>query len=122
MIGIASGFSLETFASYSALGGTIIFIPVLLAALALPRMYPARYAASSFRLTGFWLYFCPVVGIAISLFFSVVILIDLKSAWKIALFLLFILSGIAYYVRRARFLRAQGADPALLRAGAEWVD
>ena len=122
MIGIASGFSLETFASYSALGGIIIFIPVLLAALVLPKMYPERYAASSFKLSGFWLYACSVVGIVISLFFSVVILVDLKSGWKISLFLVFILSGVAYYALRARFLRARGADPALLTAPANWTD
>ncbi|MCX5762663.1 MAG: APC family permease [Gemmatimonadetes bacterium] len=122
MIGIASGFSLETFASYAALGSIIIFIPVLLAALALPTLYPLQYAASSFKLSGFWLAFCAVVGIAISLFFSLVILIDLKSAGKIALFLVFILSGVVYYVLRARVLRGRGADPALLKAAIKWTD
>ena len=122
MLGIASGFSLETFASYSALGGIIIFIPVLLAALVLPTRYPQRYAASSFKLSGFWLHACCVVGIAISVFFSVVILIDLKSGWKISLFLVFILSGAVYYALRARFLRGRGADPALLKASSEWAE
>lgn len=121
MLGILSGFSLETFASYSALGGILIFIPVLLAALVLPNRYPDRYAASSFKLKGFWLYFCPVVGIAVALFFSTAILADLKSAWKITFFLMFVLSGVLYYLLRARVLRRRGADPASLKATAAWA-
>jgi basic amino acid/polyamine antiporter, APA family len=122
MIGIVSDFSLETFASYSALGGIVIFIPVLMASLVLPKRYPEKYAASSFRLRGFWLYFCPVVGIAIALFFGLIILVDLKSAWKIIFFLLFILTGIAYYILRARFLAKKGMSPALLRNIADWTE
>ncbi len=122
MIGIVSDFSLETFASYSALGGIVIFIPVLLAALVLPKKFPDQYAASSFKLKGFWLYFCTLVGIAIALFFSLVIIVDLKSAWKIAFFLLFIFSGIIYYVLRARFLVKRGEDPAALKSVADWTE
>jgi basic amino acid/polyamine antiporter, APA family len=122
MLGIISGLSLETFASYAALGSIIIFIPVLVAALVLPRRYPAAYAASSFKLTGFWLYFCPVVGIAIALFFCLVILADLGSAWKIGVFLLFALSGVVYYAFRSRFLARRGAGAASPGMTAEWTD
>jgi APA family basic amino acid/polyamine antiporter len=121
MLGIASDLSLETFASYAALGSIIIFIPVLVAALVLPKRYPAQYAASSFRLTGFWLYFCPLVGIGIALFFSLVILADLKSPGKIGVFLLFALSGVAYYVGRVRFLAGRGGGAASPRT-ADWTD
>lgn len=122
MLGIVSGLSLETFASYAALGSIIIFIPVLVAALVLPRRYPDQYAAASFKLTGFWLYFCPLVGIAIALFFSLVILADLRSAWKIGVFLLFALSGAAYYGLRVRFLARRGAGAAMPEMTADWTD
>jgi basic amino acid/polyamine antiporter, APA family len=122
MIGLASDFSLETFASFSALGGIIIFIPVLIASLALPAKYPGKYAASRFKLTGFWLYFCPIVGIGVALFFSLVILVDLKSTWKISLFILFILTGIAYYYVRARFLKSRGMDPAAIKSLGDWTE
>lgn len=111
MVGLASGFPLETFADYAALGSIIIFIPVLCAALVLPRRYPAQYAAASFKLTGFWFWFCPVVGIATSLFFALVILADLHSAWKTAFFWLFVFSGWGYYALRVRALARHGVRP-----------
>lgn len=120
MIGLASDFSLETFASYSALGSILIFVPVLLAALALPNRLPERYAASTFKLSRPVLHLCAVVGVMVALFFSSVILVDLRSPAKIAFFLLFILSGAAYYAVRARMLRARGADPTALMRAEQW--
>ncbi len=122
MGGIFAGFPLETFASYAALGSTLIFVPVLLAALALPSRYPVQYAASSFRLGRGWLRACVVVGVAVALFFSTVILVALKSARNIGFFGLFVASGIAYYALRARQLRARGADPAQLLHRADWTE
>jgi APA family basic amino acid/polyamine antiporter len=121
MVGLASGLSLETLASYAALGSILIFVPVLLAALALPRRYPERYAAASFRLTGFWFWFCPVVGIVVALFFCAVILADLNSAWKTAFFWLFVFSGWAYYMLRQRVLARRGDGVAAAR-DADWAD
>ena len=46
MAGIASGLGLEILASYAALGGLIIFLPLQIAALRLPRLLPAEYRAS----------------------------------------------------------------------------
>lgn len=110
MIGVFSGISLETFACYAALGGIIIFIPVLIASLSLPRMYPERYRNSTFKLKGFWRWFCPVVGILMGLFFCLVILVDLGEPLKVLPFLFFILSGVVFYDARRRYLLKKGID------------
>jgi APA family basic amino acid/polyamine antiporter len=108
VLGIVSGFSLATLASYAALGGMIIFLPVMVASIRLPTLYPDEYKKSGFKLKGFWLWFCPIVGILLMVFFSIIILFDLESARKIGWFLAFIASGIIYYQRRKRFLAAKG--------------
>lgn len=100
--GIVSGIPLETLASYSALGALIIFLPLMIAAVRLPRLYPQEYRRAEFRLAGVWLWVCPAVGIAMVLFFGLVILVELKSLFKIGGFLSFIVSGVWYYHRRRR--------------------
>ncbi|TAL32642.1 MAG: amino acid permease [Spirochaetes bacterium] len=118
--GVLSGLSLETFASYSALAGILIFLPLLIASLRLPKLYPDKYAQSEFKLKGFWLYFCPIMGFVLILFFSAVILADLKSPMKIGFFLLFILSGFVYYMLRKRYLKSKGINLDDLRTKEEW--
>jgi APA family basic amino acid/polyamine antiporter len=108
MAGILSGFSLETLASYAALGGLIIFLPVMVASIRLPRLYPAQYEKSDFKLKGFWLWFCPGIGMLLMVFCGIIILFDLKSAWKIGWFAAFIASGIIYYQCRKRYLAGRG--------------
>ena len=108
VIGILSGFSLETLASYAALGGLIIFLPVMVASVRLPRLYPGQYERSGFKLRGFWLWFCPGVGMLLMVFCGIIILYDLKSAWKIGWFAAFIASGIIYYQCRKRYLAGRG--------------
>ncbi len=108
MGGIVSGFSLETLASYASLGALIIFIPLQIASIRLPRLYPEHYRNSGFKLKGFWLWFCPVVGILMVVFFSIIILYDLKSPEKVGSFMVFIVSGSAYYTIRKKYLRAKG--------------
>ncbi len=120
--GVYSGLSLETFASYSALGGIIIMVPVLVSAMVLPKRFPEKYRDSAFKLKGFMLYLCTVVGIAMTLFFCAVILADLGSPGKIALFLGFILSGVAYYVMRKRFLLGRGVDMLAAIKNDRWID
>jgi hypothetical protein len=46
----------------------VLGLPVLLASLALPRLYPKQYRDSAFKLTGCWRWFCPAVGIFMGLF------------------------------------------------------
>ena len=108
VLGILCGFSLKTLAAYAALGGMIIFFPVMVASVRLPALYPDQYAKSGFKLKGFWLWFCPLVGMLLMIFFGIVILSDLKSAWKIAWFTAFIASGIIYYQWRKRYLAGKG--------------
>ncbi len=108
VLGILSGFSLETLASYAALGGMIIFLPVMAASVRLPTLYPAQYEQSDFKLKGFWLWFCPIVGMLLMVFFGIIILFDLKSTWKIGWFIAFIASGTIYYQWRKRYLAAKG--------------
>jgi len=108
VLGILSGFSLETLAAYAALGGMIIFLPVMAASVRLPALYPDRYANSGFRLKGFWLWFCPLIGALLMIFLGIVILADLQSVWKIGWFAAFIASGIIYYQLRKRHLAGKG--------------
>ncbi len=119
--GLLSGFSLETFANYAALGGMIVFVPVLASSMMLPRRYPEQYRNSLFRLKGFWLYFCPAVGFTMVIFFSAVILAEMKSPLKIALFFVFILSGILYYILRKRWLLSKGIRLDDIKKEEEWI-
>ena len=105
VMGLLSGFSLETFASYASLGGLVIFLPILLAAWRFPRLHPDLYENAPFRLPPFWLRFSVGTGILMVLFFGVILLYDLGSVLKTGLFILFILTGIAFYLARRRWLR-----------------
>ncbi len=119
VFGIVSGFSLETLASYAALGALIIFLPIQIAAMRFPVLYPEQYRKSAFKLKGFWLRFCPLVGIIMVVFFSLIIMYDLKSIWNIAWFIAFIFSGIFYYQLRKKFLLANGVRLTDLLKGKE---
>ena len=115
MVGIISGFSLQTLAAFAALGALIIFVPLQIASIRLPVLYSEQYRKAEFKLKGFWLWFCPIVGILMVLFFSFIILYDLKSPVKIGSFLVFVVSGVAYYLIRKKYLRYQGIRLADLR-------
>jgi len=108
--GILSGLSLQTLASYAALGGLIIFFPTMLAALRFPSLYPEHYRNADFKLKGFWLWACPIVGILMVLFFGLIIMIDLKTPVNISCFLFFIASGVLFYQWRKRNLKKSGID------------
>lgn len=108
LAGIVSGFSLETLASYASLGVLIIFIPIQIAAFRLPKLYPDRYHQAGFKLKGFWLWFCPLVGILMVVFFSIIILYELNSPLKVGSFMGFILTGLVYYWIRKKYLRSKG--------------
>lgn len=110
VIGIISGFSLQTLASYAALGGLIIFFPVMLASMKFPSLYPEHYNKSGFKLKGFWRWFCPGIGILMVFFFGLILIVDLKTPLKIGCFILFVISGIIYYWLRKRYLKTQGID------------
>jgi APA family basic amino acid/polyamine antiporter len=105
--GILSGVSLQTLASYSALGAMIIFLPLMIAAIRLPKLYPGHYRRSAFKLKGLWFWLCPAVGILMVLFFGAVILVELGTLGKVSGFFGFIASGILYYAVRRRGLRGR---------------
>ena len=67
-----------------------------------------HYRKSVFKLKGFWLWFCPVVGILMVVFFSIIILYELKSSLKVGSFILFIVSGAVYYLKRKKYLLSKG--------------
>ena len=121
MIGVFSGIALETFACYAAMGGIIIFIPVLIAAMAFPNKYPERYQNAAFRLKGFWRWFCPVTGILMGIFFCIVILTDLKEPAKVLPFFIFILSGVVFYDARRRYLLKKGVDVEKAIKNNDWI-
>jgi APA family basic amino acid/polyamine antiporter len=108
ILGISSGFPLKTLASYAALGGLIIFLPIQIASMRLPKLYPEKYQQSEFKLKGFFLWFCPIVGIAMVVFFGIIILFELNSPLKIGSFVVFIISGGVYYIMRLKFLKKRG--------------
>jgi APA family basic amino acid/polyamine antiporter len=110
LLGIVSEFSLETLASFAALGGLIIFLPIQLAALRLPRLYPNRYDRAAFKLKGIWFWLCPVCGILMVCFFGAIILYELKSLFKIGSFFIFIITGVAYYLQRRAYLQRKGFE------------
>jgi Amino acid transporters len=120
IVGIISDLSMETFASYSALGGIIIFLPILIAALKFPRLYPDKYLQAIFKLNGAWLYICVIVGFVLILFFCLVILIDLKTLFNIGLFVVFVLSGVIYYALRKRYLASKGIHCEAIMQKEDW--
>ncbi len=103
ILGVISGFSLNTFASYASLGGLVIFLPILLAAWKFPKHYPEKFRNSPYRISLFWLKVSVTVGLLMVFFFGLIILYDLKDVFKILLFLAFIASGyLVYLMRKAR--------------------
>ncbi len=105
---------LEAFTVLGSIGGIIVFLPVMGAALMLRKKAPEAYAASHFKLKGFWFYFAPAVGAFIALCVMGMLLMDL---WSMPngnifgyLFLGWLALGLLYYEFRHRALRRQGRE------------
>ncbi len=122
IVGIFSGVSLETLASYAALGGLIIFFPILLASLRLPALYPLQFSRSSFKMPLFFRWFCAITGIVMVVFFGLVIMVDMKSLLKIGGFIFFILTGIGYYLARKEYCKRKGVYLEDLLYQEKWAD
>lgn len=101
---LAGQIPLKTFASYASIGGNIIFIPVMASALVLRRKLPEVYQRAPFRLKGFLFWFCPAVGMALSVLAIVMLLVDLKRhTWP--LFAWVVVGGCFYLWRSGRLAR-----------------
>jgi len=63
--------------------------------------YPEHYRKSGFKLKGVWLWICPVVGILMVVFFSIIILYDLNPPLKVGSFFCLLLPD-RYSILRAK--------------------
>lgn len=96
---------LSLFAVLASIGGIIIFIPLLGAAVQLPRKAPEAYRNSPFKLGGIWLYVATGVGLFLSLLILAVLLVDLLSytAGLIygGLFILWLIAGAILFLSKS---------------------
>ena len=117
---LASGrIPLQTFASYATIGGNVVFIPVMASALTLRRRFPEVYAQAPFKLSGFFFWFCPLVGMLLSLVSIVMLVVDLgHKAWPLLGWL--VLGVIFYSWQIARRNKTQAQSfPAMIQADCE---
>ncbi len=104
---------IEIFAAYATIGGMIIFIPSMIAAMLLPKKLPRVYHAPGYRLKGFMLYVAPTIGIVTSALLIVILLVDLLSMHWVypALFLVWFALGFVFHWSRKKALeKSTGED------------
>jgi len=105
---------LEACAALGSIGGIIIFVPILGAAMRLPKRAPRAYAAAHFKLKGVWLLLAVSVGAVLSAIVIAMLLIDLWSMPDGGIFCYLFLAwlglGLAYYELRRRALLNKGVD------------
>ena len=109
---IVAGERVETFAVFASLGGIIIFIPVMGAALRLRKHHPELYARSSIQLKGWLYYFAPAMGLVLCLLVIAILLVDLSSHrggfFFLAIFIGWVLAGAVYSGLKLRRKRRRG--------------
>jgi APA family basic amino acid/polyamine antiporter len=101
---LVAGDRVELFAIFASIGGILIFLPVMGAAINFKRLAPVLYAQPGFRLRGCWRIAAPLAGILLCLVTIVILLADLLSkdagpAW-LAMFGLWMLCGVAFTLLR----------------------
>ncbi len=84
---VIAGERVETFAVFASIGGIVIFIPVMGAALSFKRLNPENYRRSAFKLKGIWYYLAPVIGLLMAAIIIVILLVDLSNHDNGVLFL-----------------------------------
>ena len=103
---IIAGDRVETFAVFASIGGIIIFIPVMGAALRFKKLNPEGYDRSRIKLKGIFYYAAPSVGLLLSVIIIAILIIDLSThkngALFLAIFLLWTAGGAIYAGRRLR--------------------
>lgn len=106
---LIAGDRVETLAVFASIGGIIIFIPVMGAALRLKHVAPEIYARSRLKLKGGLYVAAPVVGLLLSVVIIVILLIDLSSHQNgmvfLAVFVIWTVAGAIY-----GWLRLRGRD------------
>ena len=108
---VVAGTRVETFAIFASLGGIIIFVPVMAAALRLPRRHPEVIARSALPLRGVFAIAAPVGGLLLCLLTVGVLLVDLASrdnGWLfLGIFVVWVAGGAVYAALRIRRLGSQ---------------
>jgi basic amino acid/polyamine antiporter, APA family len=110
---------LEVFGDYAAIGGMIIFVPVMISGYMLPKKMPQAWAESQFRVPLPLLTFAMVVGVILSFISMALILGDLAMKGKLIYVLFFlgwlVLGTIVFYIRRKKVPGGFDYDNAALR-------
>lgn len=105
---------LEAFAALGSIGGIIVFVPVLGAALRLPQRAPQAYRNAYFKLKGPWLKISVSIGAVLAFIVMAILLIDLWSmpdgSFFSYLFLAWLTLGVIYFELRRRSLLRKGID------------
>jgi len=103
---VLAGERVETFAVFASLGGIIIFIPVMGAALRLKRFHPDLYRRTALPLKGVLYYLAPIVGLLLCVVVIVILLVDLSSHaggfFFLGIFAVWIATGALYAALRLR--------------------
>lgn len=97
---------LQIFATLATIGGMMICIPAMIAAIRLPSRLPEDISTKVFRLRGPLLYIAPVISIITSLLLIVILFADLaqKSIVYPALFVVWFILGLVFFHFRRRGL------------------
>lgn len=105
---------LESFAALGSIGGIIVFVPILGAALRLPTRAPRAYAEAYFKLKGIWLPFAVIIGGILAVMVIAMLLVDLwampDGGFFSYLFLAWLGVGLIYYEWRRKVLLGRGVD------------
>ena len=103
---LIAGDRVETLAVFASIGGIIIFIPVMGAALRLKSVAPEIYDRSRLKLKGGLYYAAPIIGLLLSIVIIAILLIDLSSHQHgmafLAVFVIWTIAGAVYAWLRLR--------------------
>jgi APA family basic amino acid/polyamine antiporter len=109
VIAVLMNAGIRTFASYAAIGGMIVFIPAMIAAMLLPRRAPQLYNRKGFRLRGKMLYVAPGIAIFISVIMIIILLADLKLL-ALPYLIWFLLGFPVFYLRKRSVEKNSGTS------------
>jgi basic amino acid/polyamine antiporter, APA family len=103
---LAVGDRVETFAVFASIGGIIIFIPVMGAALRFRRLNPRAYEKSKMKLKGAFYYIAPIIGLLLAAIIIAILLVDLSAheygMLFLVIFIVWTAGGAVYAAIRLR--------------------